>query len=78
MHVISSNIQVYINVLHICLIGDKQCCGDFKAIEKGRRLVESDRIFAVSFLASDSSIYFSGIVGAVMKNKVRYKFKNYR
>nr|XP_022298372.1 uncharacterized protein LOC111107453 [Crassostrea virginica] len=44
------------------LAGDKQCCGDFKAIEKGRLLVESDRIFAVSFHASDSSIYFSGIV----------------
>ena len=54
---------MYIN-LYKCfsyLFNRKQCC-DFKASEKGRLLVESDRIFA-----SDSSIYFSSIVGAAMR-----------
>lgn len=32
------------------LAGDKQCSGDVKAIEKGRHLVESRRIQAVSFM----------------------------
>jgi hypothetical protein len=36
--------------------------------DKGRLLVESERIVAVSFLKQQDSIYLSGIVGAAMKN----------
>ncbi|XP_061184370.1 uncharacterized protein LOC133192371 [Saccostrea echinata] len=57
------------------LAGDKQCSGDVKAIEKGRNLVESRRIQAVSFLFEEGDMCLSGIVGASMKNKVSYTFK---
>jgi hypothetical protein len=60
---------------YICeIVGDKQCCGDIKALHKGRLLVESERILAVSFLKQQDSIYLSGIVGAAMKNKVKYLY----
>ncbi|XP_056005265.1 uncharacterized protein LOC125664437 [Ostrea edulis] len=57
------------------LAGDRQSTGDVKAIEKGRLLVESDRVLAVSYLKEDNSLFFTGIVGAAMKTKVTYNFK---
>jgi hypothetical protein len=51
-------------------IGDRQSTGDVKAIEKGRALLESDRILATSFVQKDEALFFTGIVGAAMKTRV--------
>lgn len=59
--------------LYLC-VGDRQSTGDVKAIEKGRLLVESDRVLAVSYLKEDNSLFFTGIVGAAMKTKASITF----
>uniref|UniRef100_K1QVT9 Uncharacterized protein n=1 Tax=Magallana gigas TaxID=29159 RepID=K1QVT9_MAGGI len=50
------------------LIGDKQCSGDVKAIEKGRNLVENRRIQAVSFMLM--AMKFSCLVSYTFKLKL--------
>nr|XP_022307572.1 uncharacterized protein LOC111113571 [Crassostrea virginica] len=57
------------------LAGDKQSTGDVKAIEKGRLLLESDRVLATSYLMQGNALFFTGIVGAAMKTRVTYNFK---
>ncbi|XP_062605687.1 uncharacterized protein LOC134267501 [Saccostrea cucullata] len=52
------------------LAGDKQSTGDVKAIEKGRLLLDSDRILAASYLKQGNALFFTGIVGAAMKTRV--------
>ena len=47
-----------------------QSNGDLKAIEKGKLLVQSDRVLAISYLQLSSLIYMTGIVAAAMKKKV--------
>lgn len=43
---------------------------DLKALEKGKDLLNGERIFACSMSSDDAHIYLSGIVGAAMKQKV--------
>ena len=57
------------------LAGDQEASSDIKALTKGEKMVES-RILACSFQSSDH-IFFSGIVGAAMKNKVLIFFNFY-
>jgi len=54
---------------------DCQTNADIKAIEKGKKMYESDRIFACSISVKSSNIFFTGIVGAAMKRKVTYSYK---
>jgi hypothetical protein len=49
--------------------GDRQSTGDVKAVEKGRLLVESDRVLAVSYLQKEDCLFFTGIVSAAMKKR---------
>nr|XP_034306619.1 uncharacterized protein LOC105318360 isoform X2 [Crassostrea gigas] len=54
---------------------DKQMTSDLKALEKGKDLLNGERIFACSMSSDDAHIYLSGIVGAAMKQKLSYNFK---
>ncbi|XP_021346499.1 uncharacterized protein LOC110445933 [Mizuhopecten yessoensis] len=57
------------------LAGDKNASADVKALRKGKDLLDSDRILACSVLMEGNNIYFSGMVGAAMKNKVNTSHK---
>nr|XP_022294907.1 uncharacterized protein LOC111105022 [Crassostrea virginica] len=57
------------------LSGDKQSTGDVKAIEKGRLLLERDRVLTTSYLMQGNALFFTGIVGAAMKTRVTYNSK---
>jgi hypothetical protein len=50
-------------------VGDRQCTGDIKALEKGKLMLESFKVLACSIKIKDE-IYLTGIVGAAMKQKV--------
>jgi hypothetical protein len=51
------------------LAGDNEMSNDIKALTKGEKMMET-RIFACSSLQTKDFIFFTGIVGASMKNKV--------
>ncbi|XP_013391521.1 uncharacterized protein LOC106159688 [Lingula anatina] len=48
---------------------------DIKALEKGRRLLQSNRILTVSVCFNKPSTFLTGIVRAAMKKKVSYNIK---
>ena len=50
---------------------DGRGSSDLKSIEKGRALVAAKRIEACSMATKESHFFFSGIVRAAMKKKVR-------
>ncbi|XP_046542946.1 uncharacterized protein LOC124253250 [Haliotis rubra] len=54
---------------------DNQAVSDLKSMEKGARMFSANRVLACSVYFEGSSTYFSGIVGASMKNKVSYNYK---
>uniref|UniRef100_A0A8W8L374 Uncharacterized protein n=1 Tax=Magallana gigas TaxID=29159 RepID=A0A8W8L374_MAGGI len=58
--------------------GDKQFTKDIKAVSKGNAMFQGNRVQACSVTVKDNSIYFTGIVGAAMKNKVSYNSYNYK
>eukprot|EP00105_Crassostrea_gigas_P029744 XP_011451771.1 PREDICTED: uncharacterized protein LOC105345344 [Crassostrea gigas] len=57
------------------MAGDKQFTKDIKAVSKGNAMFQGNRVQACSVTVKDNSIYFTGIVGAAMKNKVSYNYK---
>ena len=57
------------------LATDKQESGDAKAIEKGKQLIQSNRVKACSVHMTRQDIYLTGIVSAAMKTKVTYNYK---
>ncbi|KAJ8302857.1 hypothetical protein KUTeg_019253, partial [Tegillarca granosa] len=48
--------------------------GGIRAIEKGQDMLRGERVSACSVQVTDN-IYFTGIVGASMKNQVTYNYK---
>lgn len=47
-------------------------------MSKGNAMFQGNRVQACSVTVKDNSIYFTGIVGAAMKNKVSYNSYNYK
>ncbi|KAK6171829.1 hypothetical protein SNE40_018255 [Patella caerulea] len=59
------------------MVSDHGMVNDLKALQKGEKLMESDRVNACSLCEIDTGtcIYFTGIVTAAMKKKVTYNYK---
>uniref|UniRef100_A0A8W8MGU3 Uncharacterized protein n=1 Tax=Magallana gigas TaxID=29159 RepID=A0A8W8MGU3_MAGGI len=52
------------------MAGEKQFTKDIKAVSKGNGMFQGNRMQACSVPLKDNSIFFTGIVGTAMKNKV--------
>lgn len=65
--------NVYISKI---FLGDNQFTKDIKAVSKGNAMFHGNRVQACSVTVKDNSIYFTGIVGAAMKNKVTVSLKH--
>ncbi|XP_062587298.1 uncharacterized protein LOC134248928 [Saccostrea cucullata] len=52
------------------IAGDKQFTKDIKAVSKGSAMFQGNRVQACSVVVKENDIFFTGIVGAAMKNKV--------
>ncbi|XP_050388704.1 uncharacterized protein LOC126807882 [Patella vulgata] len=57
------------------MVSDHGMANDLKALQKGEKLMESDRVSACSLCEIDTCIYFTGIVAAAMKKKLTYNYK---
>lgn len=59
----------------LAIAQDKELQLNKKAIEKGQKLLESNRVKACSYVIIEDKIFFSGIISAAMKKNVAYNFK---
>ena len=63
-----SVVEGYFVYRQVC---DQAGAKDLKALAKGTRLLEARNIDAMSFFRDESAIFYTGIVRAAMKKKVR-------
>ena len=57
------------------LASDSLLNSDIKAVEKGHKMVEGNKVYACSIHINKPNIYLTGIVGAAMKKKLNYNLK---
>ena len=53
---------------------DRMCNSDLQAVTKGKAMLEARRVEACSYAATDHGMFYSGIVRAMMKKKVKTIF----
>jgi hypothetical protein len=54
---------------------DNEQISDLKALQKGKKMYESQKIYACSINVKAPSIFFTGFVGAAMRKKLMYNYK---
>jgi hypothetical protein len=53
------------------MANDREACNDIKAMEKGKEMFKGHMILACSYHQQAENIFFSGIVGAAMRHKLK-------